>query len=604
MKTILVVDDMAIFRDPIAISLRAAGFGAVCATNGKEALEILKSQRPDLVLLDLGMPVMDGFGFLKAMRAEPESLHVPVICLTAQADRQRVVDAVALGAKDYILKSRFSMTEMLARIRKRLDMPAASPQAPAPNSTTPPDAPRATPSSASAHQSGGSAPAPSGSPIRSTAPAAGSVAAPAALLTREQCLRRVDSAAHEKTMSGVAAKVIAVAAAPTSELADLASLIACDPTLATRVLRAANSAACGHKGGTIVTIPEAIRKMGFAGVRNLAASVAVLDVMPKTLPDGFSAGRWWLHTLAVAVLSERLAGASAADTSAPYYLVGLCHDLGDLIFHTCFATEYTRIIEAHQATGRTMSELELTMLGVTAPELIAHILGRLGLPEAIRTPIASHQKSIRTRTQPADPVARILSLADSCCNGMLLASSLSSTVCSFTRASCKQSVANESPAIPQTDEFRGEILGLTVALARLSAKEEADLLAPLFPRTSARIWLARDPRLSSFDPIHEALSAMADVTVNNRLPTAAEAKGCAAVLASTATSAKGFTAYEVGQLAAVDGMPILWTTEQIDTPMPAGLPVKPQLWPLTLSGIGHFLQEAEKSQAAPISKAA
>src|SRR5204862_5451141 len=88
--TILVVDDMPIFRDPIAASLRLAGYSTVCAANGREALVAARVNRPDAILLDVAMPVMDGISFLRALRAEADAslAKVPVILLTAVSDKK------------------------------------------------------------------------------------------------------------------------------------------------------------------------------------------------------------------------------------------------------------------------------------------------------------------------------------------------------------------------------------------------------------------------------------------------------------------------------------------------------------------------------------
>jgi CheY-like chemotaxis protein len=84
---ILVVDDMSIFRDPIAASLRLAGFETLCASNGQEALQAVKNHRPAVVLLDVSMPVMDGISCLRAIRGDPEIAKTPVILFTALSDK-------------------------------------------------------------------------------------------------------------------------------------------------------------------------------------------------------------------------------------------------------------------------------------------------------------------------------------------------------------------------------------------------------------------------------------------------------------------------------------------------------------------------------------
>ena len=140
MSTILVVDDVANFRDPLAASLRVAGYDAACASNGQEALAAVRAKRPDLILLDLAMPVMDGLSFLKALRTGDAGAdsggQIPVLVLSAGADQRQAFEAGALGAGDYLLKSQVSLDEMIRRVRTVLDrgarVPAATPLPPVP----------------------------------------------------------------------------------------------------------------------------------------------------------------------------------------------------------------------------------------------------------------------------------------------------------------------------------------------------------------------------------------------------------------------------------------------------------------------------------------
>jgi len=118
MSTVLVVDDMPIFRDPIAASLRLAGYDTLCAADGAAALALARVRRPDVVLLDVSMPVMDGFEFLRELRRDPRLADVPVILLTAASDRKSILEAGKLGVKDYLLKSRFSLSDLMSRVGK------------------------------------------------------------------------------------------------------------------------------------------------------------------------------------------------------------------------------------------------------------------------------------------------------------------------------------------------------------------------------------------------------------------------------------------------------------------------------------------------------
>jgi two-component system response regulator AtoC len=101
-KRILAVDDEPHMRRLLEISLRQAGYESVVASNGNEALELLRKNNIDLVVSDLHMPVMDGLKLLEAMRQE--IIDTPVIIVTAQGEVASAVQAMKLGASDYILR--------------------------------------------------------------------------------------------------------------------------------------------------------------------------------------------------------------------------------------------------------------------------------------------------------------------------------------------------------------------------------------------------------------------------------------------------------------------------------------------------------------------
>lgn len=126
MSTILVVDDAPICREPIAASLRLAGYQTVCAGGGDEALRILQEMPVDLVLLDILMPGMDGLAVLKKIREDRKTMHLPVIFLTALTDQQHRESAAMLRPAGYLLKTQFSLQELLARVRRQLTDPAAA----------------------------------------------------------------------------------------------------------------------------------------------------------------------------------------------------------------------------------------------------------------------------------------------------------------------------------------------------------------------------------------------------------------------------------------------------------------------------------------------
>lgn len=118
LKRILAVDDEPSMRRLLEISLRQAGYQAVVAANGKEALSFIKSEHIDLVLSDLHMPSMNGLELLKAIRAESDFL--PFIMVTAQGEIKTAVEAMKLGAEDYILRP-FDLETLEVAIAKALN---------------------------------------------------------------------------------------------------------------------------------------------------------------------------------------------------------------------------------------------------------------------------------------------------------------------------------------------------------------------------------------------------------------------------------------------------------------------------------------------------
>lgn len=116
METILVVDDKANVREMLKDFLGEQGYRVVTAENGQDALYVSRYEKPNLVLLDLMMPQMDGFAFLPAFRRES---GVPVILLTARMEESDKVIGLELGADDYVTKP-FGMRELLARVHAQL----------------------------------------------------------------------------------------------------------------------------------------------------------------------------------------------------------------------------------------------------------------------------------------------------------------------------------------------------------------------------------------------------------------------------------------------------------------------------------------------------
>ncbi len=117
---VVLVDDNADMRDYASRLLRSE-FHVTVANNGQEALTLIKARKPDLVLTDVMMPVLDGFGLLGAIRADSDIASIPVIMLSARAGEEARVEGLQAGADDYLVKP-FTARELLARVRAHVSI--------------------------------------------------------------------------------------------------------------------------------------------------------------------------------------------------------------------------------------------------------------------------------------------------------------------------------------------------------------------------------------------------------------------------------------------------------------------------------------------------
>ncbi len=113
---ILVIDDEKDILDLVEYNLKQNGYKVTCVATGEEALDAARSFKPDLILLDLMLPGVDGFDVCKDLKSQPDTQEIPVIMLTAKSEDIDVVTGLELGADDYITKP-FSPRVLIARVR-------------------------------------------------------------------------------------------------------------------------------------------------------------------------------------------------------------------------------------------------------------------------------------------------------------------------------------------------------------------------------------------------------------------------------------------------------------------------------------------------------
>lgn len=120
MAQILVAEDERDIRELIAFTLGAVGHNIIQASNGEEALRLVREKRPDLVMTDVRMPKLTGYEVCRAIKADETLKHIPVIILSAKGQDEEVGQGREVGADDYILKP-FGPVELAKRIGEILN---------------------------------------------------------------------------------------------------------------------------------------------------------------------------------------------------------------------------------------------------------------------------------------------------------------------------------------------------------------------------------------------------------------------------------------------------------------------------------------------------
>jgi CheY-like chemotaxis protein len=114
---ILIVEDDSFVKDIYHTKLSQEGYEIVEADNGVEALKKVKENKPDLILLDIIMPYMNGIEVLRELKKDENLKDIPVVLLTNLSQKEEINEGLALGAKDYLIKSHFTPTEVLEKIK-------------------------------------------------------------------------------------------------------------------------------------------------------------------------------------------------------------------------------------------------------------------------------------------------------------------------------------------------------------------------------------------------------------------------------------------------------------------------------------------------------
>ena len=512
MGTILIVDPSAFGREMLASVLEAQGY-QVCVCTPAQLLAKLPEVKPALMILDPEAGEQGGFGVLESVRRDARWKELPVIAVTELSSKAAVLQAGSHGVRDYILKSRFTLAELLMRVRKyatpkgavSLERPTAAAE-----------------KSAVGTGSAKSAPTPPVTPeedremIRQAAEAKG-----IPILSKGVMLQRIDRA-KVKTLPGAIADLIGLVSSPRGSVFDVAQALKRDPVLCMRVLRVANSAAFASERARTTTVEDAVKSIGVAGVRNLVMNVGIFETFASSEDGERTTGiiRCWQHSLAVASLMEKLTPDSDEAPAGTGYIVGLCHDLADIILRQYFFEEYAHVLSLAAETRRPQREVERVLFGLPRDEMVTILLARLGLPAVITAPIQEFfERADHPRQRGAGSVlGRTLRMANVYAHGLMLAPSPDEPVVPLSKAECITTLGHHIPHLDDS-EIRSGAITTAAVLAGMTSSNSSKQFEPFIPNRSLRLCYVRHEEYGELDPLHALLRLSAEhVELTPRVP--------------------------------------------------------------------------------------
>ncbi|MCH8880897.1 MAG: response regulator [Planctomycetes bacterium] len=370
-QRILLVDDMAIFREPIAATLRLEGYEVLCADNGMEALDLARAQPPDLMLLDIAMPDLNGLQLLDILRKDTQLWQIPVIMFTALSEREMVEKAVNAGIQGYLLKSQFSLDEMLVQVRKCLGAPA-KPISEREALSGQPD-----------------------SPTSETVSRSERKAAPPRSMDQSAVLKQVNRKLQMTAVPPVLHHVMALAHSSRSTFDEIASAVHQDQALALRVMKVANSSFYATEKPAS-NIMEAAQRIGLSELQNIIAAILTIEHFECSSPAGLIPQRFWEHSLATALTAQLIAQEIDADPqdTEPLFLAGLLHDIGRMILGSVFPDEYKWVIESSTQRRVDLVVVEKEVFGLSHADVTQAVLTHWKLPHAVTEAASLHELEI------------------------------------------------------------------------------------------------------------------------------------------------------------------------------------------------------------------
>lgn len=442
--TVMVAEDEAALRELLVLALRAHGFDTMAVGNSRDALAYLHAMKIDLILLDLGLGNENGIDLIKTLRGLEKARQIPVIPLTGRGDRNVVLEIAQLGIKEYVLKSQFSMNDLMVRINRQLShrdhvaVPKSGHTLGAKSVNIE--------SSANSNVSSNSIVAEGDhfdiSPSDRTASPEGELEANSEIdsqsadllrslkpiTTREQTIEQIDKCAELKALSPTVSQLMGMTGSSECSLEQIARVIKRDQAIALKVLKIANSVVYS-RGESVDTVQKALSRIGTSQIRQLVLNISVIDNFHLNgLGENFSTDLFWEHSIATGLIAAAITrfrhGNDREIDSA--FTMGLLHDVARIVFAEQLGDMYKRVLDTAIRLQLPLEQVESRMLVLNHADLMDRVLTAWQFPKSLVEPIAMHHLSLgNIRNLAPHNITEIstLALADKLAHAMLLGSS-------------------------------------------------------------------------------------------------------------------------------------------------------------------------------------
>jgi CheY-like chemotaxis protein/HD-like signal output (HDOD) protein len=528
-KRILFVEDQPIFREPIAKALESRGYLVSTAEDGRDALQTLEMQLPDLVLLDIAMPKVDGMIVLARIRGNPDWQFLPIIVLTAVADQKVLNDAKALGADGVLLKGEFSLNQLFTSIESALTLfedghPGRSPAGrvvrAAGGEFKKVSSVTLGREGAALQRAQSNLTADSVEPVQlvrtdadrptSTAPK---------LYRREETLEHLLQFRTSHPLDAQTADLLHLSLQEDATAGEgIGFLFKKYPNLLQRVLAAANSGLFSPAPDSFPTIVQATAELGIAMIRGLMLACGLIDLHTPNGSEAATVTDFWIRALTVSGVMGKLVYRPTSEDCERMLLTGLSHEIIDLFLMLQFPRDQKQVIDLARRSEASLSLVREKVFGVPDSELLTASLAETPLPNQVINPVREYLHFERTSSPPTSVGGRLLILAKYIANGLAVTPFALDAVKPVLKEEYAASMEISPPAPEELEHIKPAVARAAAALVHSSASPSRSFE----PAARKKILYVRSGEFALLDPVLLALRSFADTDDKLSMPHSAD----------------------------------------------------------------------------------